>query len=559
VAETPPCIGGVINQHPIANGRGVKVQVYSRSFDPRGVQGLADRLDWLKWMGVDGVITHPTHLHDPANPDGPYAPMDHMRVQPEYGGEDGIQALNSLLRAAGVTPFGDLVANHADEQSDLVRRVFDDPARWADWFRLTRDPSGWRNKVQIFGLKNAIYEPELKLWRASTFYPNQWEFNADNPAVVAYVGRVADWMVGHLGYGALRLDAIAYTAGTRLTTRTGEHEPAGFALALAIRERLGALARPGQPRPLTLAEAGGTIEDIARWLKVSDLAYDFQWPVRLVHSLDLGDWGPIRAYRRRLPVVTGSWMRFLGSHDERQLRYYPEGRQELVERHGGPDGQYVCFGGNGLTLPVRRLVPSEAAFWLLLAKTILASGVPALFMSDIGGWGGDPTANALDPRDPNRCRVPWDASLSGAGWPEGDHPYPLDPAWRTTSVEQQMMDPNSTMAWVRRLVALRTSSAAFQTDEETELEHGNPALDIVLRTADRTPSVIVITNATGVPQETDIDLGPFWGSYLRRVALDGSGIGRGLVTHDPHRSPIQHRLHRVAVGPYAVQVLEIDR
>jgi maltose alpha-D-glucosyltransferase / alpha-amylase len=533
---------------------GTLFQAYLSAFDPRGLAGLQQRAEVLQRLGISGIVTQPTSLYDRASADGPYSPLDHKAVDTTLGGEALLTAVNAGLRGRGITPIGDLVLNHADVRSELVQRALRDPKAYAAWFKLTNDPGvldTWQQKINIFGLPPILFEPAFNAHRASTFYGEQWEFDVSNPDVIRYFQEVAELMTRGWGYGGLRLDAIAYAAATRLHTATGEHEPAGLAMAVHLKGHLRRLARGG-PVPFLIAEAGGYTADMAKWLAPggSDLAYDFTWMPTLIQSLDDGHWGALDQYWETLPETVGRWIRFGSSHDERQLRYTIY-KEQLRARHGGPDGRYVCFGGNGLTLPVRNLVPSEEAFVTFQGLTILSDGVPLIFQTDMGGWKGDVTAAALDPRDPNRCLVPWSAGVPRAGWPV-DAQYPLDPEWQTRSVQDQMADPGSVMSRLAQLITLRRDHHAIGAGRQVPITSSARSITAFARTVSES-AIVVVANASAEGGTAELDLSRWTGWRIRRLVRSSAG----QVVNWSGTSFVGHGAHEVGIRPHGFEVLEL--
>ncbi|HET6507088.1 MAG TPA: alpha-amylase family glycosyl hydrolase [Baekduia sp.] len=535
---------------------GTLMQAYLPAFDPNGLAGLTTRSGALRWMGFSGLVTQPVTAYRRDSEDGPYSPLSHTRVDHGLGGEARLVEVNAHLAEMGIAPIGDFVPNHLDEQSQEVRDTLRRGVVDRSWFRVTRDREvmeTWRGKTNIFGLDSTRWEPGLEAWRASTFYGSQWELDVEHPAVIAHLKSAAATMVGPWAYQGLRWDAIAYAAGKRLTTRTGEHEPAAFELLRQVRAHLE--ARAGGDAPLMLAEAGGFTRDIARWLGpgLAHAAYDFTWMPTLVHSLDEGDWTPLRSYWGSLPSTEGRLLRFLGSHDERQLRYVPF-KDALIARHGGPGGNHVCFGGNGLTLPVRNLVPSEEAFVMLMALTVLSDGLPLVYQTDMGGWGGDPDANAHDVRDPNRCLVPWISAAAG-GWTRATaRGYRPEPEYRRRSVRRQMIDERSVMSRLAQLIHLRSHHPAFDATPQVRIASSSRKVEAFARVGGER-ALLVLANASGEHEAAELDLRRWGGWRARRLGMPSTEADR--TTWSPERFLPVGRRHEVRLRPYGGEVIEL--
>ena len=95
-------------------------QVYPRSFqdsDGDGVgdlAGLADRLDYLAWLGVDALWISP-FFPSPMKDFG-YDVADYRGVDPLFGNLDDFRRLMREARARGLRVILDLVANHSSDE-----------------------------------------------------------------------------------------------------------------------------------------------------------------------------------------------------------------------------------------------------------------------------------------------------------------------------------------------------------------------------------------------------------------------------------------------------------
>ena len=99
---------------------GVLYQIYVRSFadsDGDGVgdlRGVIDRLDYLSWLGVDGIWLSP--ITPSPNADLGYDVADYCSVQPEYGGLADLDELIASANGRGIQVLIDLVPNHTSDR-----------------------------------------------------------------------------------------------------------------------------------------------------------------------------------------------------------------------------------------------------------------------------------------------------------------------------------------------------------------------------------------------------------------------------------------------------------
>ena len=118
---------------------GVLYQVYPRSFaDSNGdgvgdLPGLIARLDYLEWLGVDGIWLNPT-MPSP-NADWGYDVSDYRSVHPELGTLDDLDRLIAEAARRGIRILLDLVPNHTSDRHPwfLDSRSSRDSAH-RDWY-----------------------------------------------------------------------------------------------------------------------------------------------------------------------------------------------------------------------------------------------------------------------------------------------------------------------------------------------------------------------------------------------------------------------------------------
>jgi len=105
------------------------------------LKSTAELADYLADLGVSHLYTAPLLAATPGSEHG-YDVVDHSRVNPEIGGEDGRRELSAALRAAGLSLVVDIVPNHAGVAVpaanpawwDVLKRGRDSP--FADWFDI---------------------------------------------------------------------------------------------------------------------------------------------------------------------------------------------------------------------------------------------------------------------------------------------------------------------------------------------------------------------------------------------------------------------------------------
>ena len=205
-------------------GDAVLYQVYPQSFaDSNGdgigdLRGLAERLDYLAWLGVNAVWLNPCFV-SPMR-DAGYDVADYLTIAPRYGDNHDLAGLADQARARGIRLLLDLVPGHTSDTHPWFVASADDEGDhryiWADPRPDGRLPDGFvRSPGRRPGgyLPNFFdFQPALNFGHARQNADEPWrqDVTADGPqANRAALRMIMDhWL--RLGVSGFRVD-MAYS------------------------------------------------------------------------------------------------------------------------------------------------------------------------------------------------------------------------------------------------------------------------------------------------------------------------------------------------------------
>ncbi|TML24676.1 MAG: hypothetical protein E6G28_00175 [Actinobacteria bacterium] len=158
---------------------GVLYQIYPRSFaDANGdgigdLPGIVSRLDYLEWLGIDGIWLNP--IHPSPNVDWGYDVADYFGVHPDLGTLADVDRLVAEAEGRGIRVLLDLVPNHTSDRHP--------------WFRARPELYVWANEIPnnwlaAFGGGSAwTLDPERGRYYLHNFAPEQPDLDWWNPEV----------------------------------------------------------------------------------------------------------------------------------------------------------------------------------------------------------------------------------------------------------------------------------------------------------------------------------------------------------------------------------------
>jgi alpha-glucosidase len=443
--------------------RGVVYQIWLRSFyDENGdgsgdLEGLIQKLDYLKWLGVDVLWISP--IYPSPMVESGYDVSDYNGVDALFGDIGTFDRFAEAAHTRGLKIILDFVPNHTSDAHPWFqesRASRDNPKRgfylWQEPKEGGAPPNNW---VSCFGGSAWAYDKQTAQFYYHAFLPQQPDLNLRNPEVQ---GAIADAMRFWLrrGVDGFRMDAIWHIVKDEELRDNPVNEqytpdlpPDNVVRSDYTRDRpeahdvIAMMRRVVDELPERVL-GGELYVDVQKMMTYYGskerpelhLPWNLQLSVIPWGARAVGDW--IEAYHGALPE--GAWPNWaIGTHDA----------SRIVSRAGAAQARV-------------------AAMLLLTLR-----GTPTVYYGDeIGMHDVEiPRGEIVDPRemltpylglgrDPARTPMQW-SEEPNAGFTTGKPWLPIAPDAGEVNVHVETDDPRSMLTLHRRLLALRRETPAL--------------------------------------------------------------------------------------------------
>ncbi|MBV8910259.1 MAG: alpha-glucosidase [Gammaproteobacteria bacterium] len=519
-------------------------EIYPRSFqdsDGDGVgdlNGIARRLDYLEWLGVDAIWIAP--IYPSPQVDFGYDISDYDAVDRLYGTLADFDRLLAKARTHHIRVILDMVLNHTSDQHPWFRDA--ERSRSAAhhdfyvWNEGKPGPNGTRappnNWVSLFGGSAWQFVPAVGQFYYHRFYRQQPDLNWRNAAVEQAM------------FAAMRFWLDRGVAGFRLDAITELFEDA----KLRDAPLLGGINAQGDPNLSDVYTKNlPEVHEVMRRLRAMMDSYPGQrlliGETYVPHTADLYAWyGGARHDELQLPMDTlfglGSRLdadTFRRSLTEAQTELH--GSQPLYVFDNHDNRRSWDRYGDGV---------HDAAIARIIATLLLTTRAAALMYQgeEIGQTTATPTRveDVRDPigitgwprekgRDGERTPMQWDTSNAQAGFSTNPHTWlPVTSNYAAVNVATESADPGSLLNWYRQLIALRGSNAALRNGRTVMLDPGNSKVLTYARAAGA-EAVIVSLNMSGQPQTVSLGLkaGGLRGSRVTTLLSSPTSVAASAV------------------------------
>jgi len=486
------------------------------------LKGLASKLDYLQWLGVDCLWLPPFY----ASPlrDGGYDISDFRAVLPEFGTVEDFVLLLDEAHRRGIRVVTDLVMNHTSDQHPWFQESRRDPdGPYGDFFVWSDDDSRYPDARIIFvdtESSNWTWDPVRGQFYWHRFFTHQPDLNYENIEVgEAMIDVLRFWL--DLGIDGFRLDAVPYLfegEGTNCENLPRTHE---------FLKRCRKVVDDEYPDRVLLAEANQWPTDVVEYFgdpavggDECHMAFHFPLMPRIFMAVRRESRFPISEILAQTPPIPSrsQWGIFLRNHDELTLEMVTDDERDYMYAEYASDPRMKANIGIR-----RRLAPlldnDRNQLELFTALLLSLPGSPVLYYGDEIGMGDNIW---LGDRDSVRTPMQWTPDRN-AGFSACDPgriylPVIMDPlyGYQSVNIEAQSNSAQSLLNWTRRMIQVRHEHPAFGLGRFTELGSSNPSVLAYLRqwhpagSADSTTAgddvVICVNNLSRFPQPVELDL-----------------------------------------------------
>jgi maltose alpha-D-glucosyltransferase/alpha-amylase len=457
---------------------------YDSNADGTGdLAGLAEKLEYLEWLGIDCIWLLPFY-QSPLR-DGGYDISDFFTVLPAYGSVDDAAALVDEAHRRNMRIIADLVVNHTSDHHPWFqesRQSRDNPK--ADWYVWADEDSRYPDARVIFidyETSNWTYDPQREQFYWHRFFHHQPDLNYDNPEVCdAMLDVVRFWL--DLGLDGFRLDAVPYLFERDETNC--ENLPETHEYLKRVRKTVD----DEFPGRVLLAEANQWPADVVSYFGDGDechMAFHFPVMPRMYMAVRREQRYPITEIMAQTPEIPENchWGLFLRNHDELTLEMVTDEERDYMWDEYAKDP--LMRRNLGIA---RRLFPlidnDRRVAELFHALLFSLPGSPVMYYGDEIGMGDN---IYLGDRDGVRTPMQWTPDRN-AGFSRGDFarlylPPLMDPVhgYQAVNVEAEMRDPSSFLHWLRRMLEVRREHAVFGRGTFEVLHAENPSVLAFLR------------------------------------------------------------------------------
>ncbi|HEX3383659.1 MAG TPA: alpha-amylase family glycosyl hydrolase [Mucilaginibacter sp.] len=460
--------------------KGIIYQVYPRSYQDSNsdgvgdLQGIINRLDYLKWLGISAVWLSPIYPSPMA--DFGYDIANYTDIDPIFGTITDFDALLNAVHDSGMKLILDFVPNHTSDRHpwfQASRSSAGNPKR--DWY-IWHDPAPGgeppNNWLSVFGGSGWEWDEQTRQYYYHGFLKEQPDLNWRNPEVQeAMFDAMRFWL--NKGVDGFRVDVMWHMIKDE-KLRDNPINP-DYRPEMPTYDQFLPVYSTDQPEVLDL---------VLKMRRVMDEYQDRMMVGEIylpIHRLMTyyGDQNNGAHLPFNFLLLTMPW-------DAVKIATAIAEYEGALPPGGWPNW---VLGNHDRPRVVSRLGNEQARVAALLLLTL--RGTPTLYYGDeIGMWDVPiPFDEVKDPqglnmpdknlsRDPCRTPMQWSAEKY-AGFSNSKPWLRINKHYQFNNVESQKNDPNSILTLYRKLMQLRNSEPALNIGQYTPVSYDSQMISYI--------------------------------------------------------------------------------
>jgi alpha-glucosidase len=444
---------------------GVIYQIYPRSFaDSNGdgigdLRGIMQRLDYLRWLGVDALWISPIYPSPMA--DFGYDVSDYRDVHPMFGTLQDFDDLLSSAHRLDIKIILDLVPNHTSVQHPWFiesRSTRDNPKRdWYIWKPPAQNGGPPNNWLSTFGGSAWELDARTGEYYYHAYLSQQPDLNWRHPEVRAAMHQVMRFWLDR-GVDGFRIDVIWHLIKDdqfRANPPNPDYRPGEW----PYRQLLATYTTDRPEVHDIISGMRKVMDEYGNRLMIGEIYLPVE---RLVTYYGTGETSGTGCHLPfNFQLIEVPWQ-------ARMIVTTIDAYEAALPAHGWPNW---VLGNHDKARIATRIGNAQVRIAAMLLLTL--RGTPTLYYGDELGMANVPIPLELvqDPweknvpgfgvgRDPARTPMQWDTSAQ-AGFTTGKPWLPLSPDAGSVNVEVEREDPASVLNLYRELILLRRAERAL--------------------------------------------------------------------------------------------------
>lgn len=478
----------------------VVYQIYPRSFqDSNGdgigdIQGLLQRLDYLKTLGVDVLWLCP--IYDSPNDDNGYDICDYQAILKEFGTMEDVLLLIHEVHQRGMKLIMDLVVNHTSDEHmwfQESRKSKTNPYRdyyiWRDPVD-GHEPNPWHSN---FGGSAWTYDALTQQYYLHLFSSKQPDLNWDHEPLRQAIYKMMRWWLDQ-GIDGFRMDVISYISKDEKAL-IDPHQPTHTTAANGphVHEYLQEMHREVLAKydVMSVGEnPDASVEEAKRYagFDTKELNMIFQFELMDIDGGETSRWYPKSIELSAIKRIQSHWQKGLDGVAWNSLFWNNHDQPRVVSRFGNDTTEFY----------------REKSAKMLAVCLHMMQGTPYIYQGEEIGMCNtcfssieeyndidslhayeEMIASGRDPkemleviqyrsRDNARTPMQWNTK-ENAGFTTGTPWLKVNDNYTMINVESALQDPNSIFYTYQKLIALRKEipCIVYGNYEDIHMEHSS--------------------------------------------------------------------------------------